>query len=65
MPTNLGTCTISAQTDHESSMFVTEEATRLGISQSELIRRLLHHYRQSQLGKLDCPHCEETLTISL
>lgn len=61
----LGNTPVAAKTDREMSRWLSERADELGLSKSELIRRLFEHYRESHAGKLDCPHCGDELRVSL
>ena len=45
--------------------FIESEADRLGVSRAEFHRRLLEFYRESRRENADCPHCGETVVISL
>jgi uncharacterized protein (UPF0212 family) len=45
--------------------FIEEEADRLGVSVSELLRRLFLAYRESQAGNASCEHCGERQEIDL
>lgn len=65
MATKLGTISVGAQTDRRTAKFVRDESNRLGISKSELIRRLIAHYEESRLGEHHCPNCGQELNISL
>jgi hypothetical protein len=47
------------------TVFVDERATSLGITRSELVRRVLTHYRDSHEGQLTCPYCEGTLRVDI
>jgi hypothetical protein len=55
----------TAKTDREMSDFLSHRANEVGVSKSELLRRLFDHYRESRDGELDCPHCGENVTIKL
>jgi len=58
---------IPAGTKVDSSMreFIDAEAERLGVSNSEFMRRLLEFYRESRREQMDCPHCEDTVVMDL
>ena len=43
--------------------FLNRESEQLGVSNSELIRRILEHYRDGRSGDLRCPHCEGLLEV--
>ena len=45
--------------------FLDAEAERLGVNRAELVRRLFDAYRESRREQMDCPHCGETITLSL
>jgi hypothetical protein len=45
--------------------FVEDEAARLGVSKTELLRRLLDTYRNSRAGNTPCEHCSEPVVIEL
>lgn len=45
--------------------FLDAEADRLGVNRAELIRRLFDTYRESRREQMRCPHCEETIVLSL
>jgi ribosomal protein L37AE/L43A len=45
--------------------FLDAEADRLGVNRAEFLRRLLDTYRESRREQLDCPHCDETIVLSL
>jgi hypothetical protein len=47
------------------SKWLSVRADELGVSKSELLRRLFEHYRESRDDGLDCPHCERTIRVSL
>jgi hypothetical protein len=65
MSQSLGTVSVGTQTDREMANFISEEATRIGVSKAEFIRRLFEHYRESRNGELVCPYCSEELQIRL
>lgn len=44
--------------------FIEDEADRLGVSRSELLRRLLDIYQASHQGRIECEHCGETEVIN-
>ena len=58
---------IATGTKVDSSMreFIESEADRLGVSRAEFHRRMLEFYRESRRENTDCPHCGETVVISL
>lgn len=45
--------------------FVENESDRLGMTPSELLRRLLLVYRQSRAENTACDHCGEPVVIEL
>jgi hypothetical protein len=61
----LGELPVSTKVDREMQEFLTEEAERLGINRSELMRRLFTAYRDSRREETDCPHCGETIKMDL
>jgi transposase-like protein len=65
MSETLGTTPISAKVSEDMTVFVDERATSLGITRSELVRRVLQHYRDSHDGQLTCPYCDGTLRVEL
>ena len=61
----MGDVPVGAHTDRQMAEFLREEATRLGVSQSELLRRLFEHYRECREDHLNCPSCGEALEVDL
>lgn len=61
----LGDIPVSAKVDREMKDYVAEEARRLGVNESEFLRRLLEFHRESRAEELDCPHCAETIVMDL
>lgn len=61
----LGTVPVGTKVDREMSEFVTEEASRLGVSRAEFQRRLLELYRDSRAGNTVCEHCGEPSVMQL
>lgn len=45
--------------------FIEDEADRLGVTRSELLRRLFDVYLASQEGRIECEHCGEIEVINL
>ena len=58
-----GDVPVAAKTDREMSDFLSHRANEIGVSKSELLRRLFDHYRESRDGELECPDCEKTLRV--
>jgi hypothetical protein len=65
MSTCLGDVSVGTKADREMTDFLRERANELGVTQSELIRRLFEHYRGGYSGNLICPHCEEAIHVRL
>jgi predicted small metal-binding protein len=59
-----GSCSVGTKTDRETCEFLTRRANELGVSNSELLRRLIDHYRTSRKGDLECPECGKTLKVN-
>jgi hypothetical protein len=47
------------------SRWLSERSEQLGVSKSELLRRLFEHYRESHAGDLACPECGGELRVKL
>ena len=56
---------MGTKADMEMASFLREQANSLGVTQSELIRRLFEHYLDSVRGELVCPHCESEVRVRL
>ena len=41
------------------------EAEAMGVSRSELLRRLALHFRDARESGLSCPHCKNPIEIDL
>lgn len=60
-----GEIPVSTKVDRPMREFVEDEAARLGVSKTELLRRLLDTYRNSRAGNTPCEHCSEPVVIEL
>jgi hypothetical protein len=60
-----GELAATAKIDREMLEFVDAEAERLGVTRTELLRRLLELYRESRRENTDCPHCDTTIKLDL
>lgn len=60
-----GTRPVGTKTDDEMAEFVSSRGNDLGVSNAELLRRLLEHYRENCRGKHACPHCGSRLQFDL
>lgn len=60
-----GDIPVTAKTDREMSDFLSHRANEIGVSKSELLRRLFDHYRESREGALECPECGRTMKVKL
>jgi hypothetical protein len=60
-----GTETVSAKVDDGMQSFLRREAKRLGVSRSEVVRRVFDTYRAGREGELSCPGCGEDLNLSV
>lgn len=61
----LGNTPVGTKTDREMSRWLSERSEQLGVSKSELLRRLFEHYRESHAGDLACPECGGELRVKL
>ncbi|SFR75905.1 hypothetical protein SAMN04487947_4212 [Halogeometricum rufum] len=61
----MGDVPVGAHTDRQMAEFLREEATHLGVSQSELLRRVFEYYRDCCEGNFECPECGEELRVNL
>jgi len=61
----LGELPVSTKVDREMQEFLSDEAERLGITRSELMRRLFSSYRESRRENTSCPHCDGTIKMDL
>jgi hypothetical protein len=61
----LGDVSVGTKADREMADFLRDRANVLGVTQSELIRRLFEHYRDGCHGDLVCPHCTNELRVRL
>jgi len=60
-----GNIPVGAKVDEEMRVFIEEEAERLGVSVSELLRRLFITYRESRAENTSCEHCGSATVIEL
>jgi ribosomal protein L37AE/L43A len=60
-----GRIPVSAKVDRQTQQMLNRESNRLGVYQSEVIRRLIDTYQESREGEMQCPHCGGQLTIEL
>lgn len=60
-----GSIPVSTKVDKPMREFIEDEAQRLGMSRSELLRRLLEVYQDSQGGRMVCENCNEIEVIRL
>lgn len=60
-----GQIPLSTKVDQPMREFVDDEAARLGVSRTEVLRRLLELYRSSRSGETPCEHCGETVEMEL
>lgn len=60
-----GSIPVGAKVDEEMRVFIEEEAERLGVSVSELLRRLFITYRESRAENTACEHCGSATVIQL
>jgi Ribbon-helix-helix protein, copG family. len=61
----IGNLSIGSRVDKQMLEFLDAEAERLGVNRAELVRRLFDAYRESHREQMDCPHCGDTITLSL
>ncbi len=61
----IGDISIGSRVDKQMQEFLDGEAERLGVNRAELVRRLFDAYRESRREQMDCPHCGDTITLSL
>jgi hypothetical protein len=61
----IGDLSIGSRVDKGMQEFLDAEAERLGVNRAELVRRLFDSYRESRREQMECPHCEETIVLSL
>jgi hypothetical protein len=61
----IGDLSIGSRVDKAMLEFLDAEAERLGVNRAELVRRMFDFYRESRREQMDCPHCEETIVLSL
>ena len=60
-----GNIPVGAKVDEEMRVFIEGEAERLGVSVSELLRRLFITYRESRNENTACEHCGGATVIEL
>ena len=60
-----GNIPVGTKVDEEMRVFIEQEADRLGVSVSELLRRLFIVYRESEAGNMACEHCGKREEIEL
>lgn len=65
MATCQGDHPITTKVDEQTRVLIDESADSIGVSRSELLRRLLTLYHQSENGELECPACAKTARIQL
>lgn len=65
MATCQGDHPITTKVDEQTRVLIDESANEIGVSRSELLRRLLNLYHQSENGELECPACAKTVRIQL
>lgn len=63
MATCQGDFTIATKVNEPTRDLVDESAEEIGINRSEVLRRLLDLYHQSEDGELECPSCMKTVRI--
>lgn len=59
--------TVTARTrlTRDVASFLDGRAGSLGVTRSELLRRLSRHYLEAHETGLDCPHCKNPIEIDL
>lgn len=60
-----GNITASTKVDRATVRFLDRQATELGVSRAELIRRLVDQYKEACTGGLPCPYCGNHLEMEL
>lgn len=60
-----GSIPLSTKVDRPTREFIENEADRLGVTPTELMRRLIETYRESRSGNAPCEHCGEPVIIEL
>ena len=60
-----GELSCGARVDQSMQDFLDEEADRLGVSNAEVLRRILDFYRESRESETNCPDCGTDITIPL
>lgn len=60
-----GKIPVTTKTDREMSDWLSHRANEVGVSKSELVRRLFDHYRESREGDIECPECGDTMKVKL
>lgn len=65
MSVRQGQKTVATHVDQATFESVREEASRIGVSNAEFLRRLLAVYEQSRDGNTPCEHCGEPAVIEL
>jgi len=60
-----GSIPVGTKVDRPMREFVENEGDRLGMTTSELLRRLLLTYRESRAENTPCDHCGQPVVIEL
>lgn len=60
-----GRIPVTAKVDAEMRDLLDEDADRLGVHRSELIRRVLDNYAAARNDELECPSCGAGLDYDL
>lgn len=61
----IGEIPVSTKVDQPMRQFIEDEAGRLGVSRSEMLRRVLIVYRESRKENMACDHCGQPAVIEL
>lgn len=61
----MGDIPVGAKVDRDMKEYIGSQAQSLGVSEAELLRRLLEFYRESQRENMDCPECGNTVVMDL
>lgn len=57
--------TLSTKVDGEMREWVERRADAVGVTPTELLRRLLVFYQESRMDPVECPTCSEALDVSM
>lgn len=60
-----GTNSVGAGVDDDLASFLDDEAQRLGMTKTDVVRKILAFYQECRKGETPCPECGYDLEIEI